>query len=135
MPQGIAALLAYTPDLSPEKSVQTMKQAIQGITTVKITTSHRNTSISGRSVAKGQIIGLINGNLVGSGNNPSDVLINTIQQGPLKSDGLITLYWGSTAKQDEAEYAAERLRKSLGNQEVEVVYGGQPFYHYIASIE
>ncbi|MQF69042.1 DAK2 domain-containing protein [SAR202 cluster bacterium AD-804-J14_MRT_500m] len=135
MPQGIAALLAYTPDLSPEKSIQTMKQAIQGITTVEITTSHRNTSISGRSVAKGQIIGLINGNLVGFGNNPSDVLINTIQQGPLKSDGLITLYWGSTAKQDEAEYAAECLRKSLGNQEVEVVYGGQPFYHYIASIE
>ena len=35
----------------------------------------------------------------------------------------------------EAQMAAEQLGALLPSQEVELVYGGQPLYHYIASIE
>lgn len=135
MPQGIAALLAYNPDVSPEKSFRTMERAIQEITTIEITTAHRNASISGRSIPKGKIIGLMDGEFVGSGDDASNVLVSTIQKGSLRSDGLITLYWGSMTTQHEANSIAEHLQVSFPGQEVEVVYGGQPFYHYIASIE
>jgi dihydroxyacetone kinase-like predicted kinase len=65
--------------------------------------------------------------------------MGVLEEGLLKAElpegGVVTLYRGGEITELEAQTAAERLRAVLPGQEVEVVYGGQPFYHYIASIE
>jgi dihydroxyacetone kinase-like predicted kinase len=48
---------------------------------------------------------------------------------------VVTIYYGSGITLNEAESVAEGVRKRYPNLQVDVVYGGQPYYHYIASIE
>ena len=48
---------------------------------------------------------------------------------------VITLYYGQPIAAPEALALQESLRELYPDQEIEVVDGGQPFYHYIISAE
>ena len=135
IPQGVASLLAYSPEVPPERAIKAMETAIQGVKTLEITTAARNTRISGASVSRGQIIGLLEGELMAAGDSVFDVLKEGLLRADLTEEAILTLYWGGDTQESEAQMAAEQLGALLPGQEVELVYGGQPFYHYIASIE
>lgn len=135
IPQGVAALLAYSPDAAPEEALRAMERAIQDVTTVEVTTAVRDTRLSGVDLSRGQVIGLVDGKLAGANGGPFDVLMDTIRKAPLEPGGVITIYWGGDTQEAEAQDAGEQLRAAFSEQQVDVVYGGQPFYHYLASIE
>ena len=48
---------------------------------------------------------------------------------------IITLYYGQPIAASQAESLRADLRELYPDQEIEVVDGGQPFYHYIISAE
>jgi dihydroxyacetone kinase-like predicted kinase len=48
---------------------------------------------------------------------------------------IITLYYGEDIGEDEANSLAEQLQDLWPKQEIEVIPGGQPHYHYILSME
>ena len=48
---------------------------------------------------------------------------------------VITLYYGQPITAAEASALQESLHELYPDQEIEVVDGGQPFYHYIISAE
>ena len=48
---------------------------------------------------------------------------------------VITLYYGEPVTAEEADALREALGELYPDQEIEVVEGGQPFYHYIISAE
>jgi hypothetical protein len=48
---------------------------------------------------------------------------------------IITLYYGNGVRLEQAETLAEVVRQRYPSQEVEVVEGGQPHYHYLISTE
>ena len=48
---------------------------------------------------------------------------------------MITLYYGQPITAAEASALQESLHELYPDQEIEVVDGGQPFYHYIISAE
>ncbi len=50
-------------------------------------------------------------------------------------DALVTLYTGVTVTDDEAQAAADRIKRRLTGVEVEVVKGGQPHYDYYVAID
>jgi dihydroxyacetone kinase-like predicted kinase len=53
----------------------------------------------------------------------------------LEQSEIITLYYGADTEDAEAEQIAEALRQKYPQLEVEVIYGGQPHYNYILSLE
>ncbi len=135
IPQGVAALLAYSPDLPPEQVLRTMEASVKDIKTLEITTAVRDTVMAGVPVTHGQVIGLLDGGLVAKGTSISRVLQEGLLKAEPPEDGVITLYWGGDTQESEALEAVDPLKAALPGREVEVVYGGQPFYHYVASIE
>ena len=48
---------------------------------------------------------------------------------------LVTLYYGAETAEGEARALARELRRLYPQHDMEVVYGGQPHYYYIASVE
>jgi hypothetical protein len=48
---------------------------------------------------------------------------------------IITLYYGESITPDEAQQLADEIADCYPEQEIEVVDGGQPHYHYILSAE
>ena len=133
--QGIAALLSYVPELPGNQVLQAMKDSIGDIHTVEVTTAHRDTIMDGKSVSRGQVIGLLDDVLVTIGEHVHEVAQRTIVAANPGSGHVVTLYWGGDVQEPQAQTAAQQLEDALPGVEVETVFGGQPFYHYIASIE
>ena len=143
IPQGLAALLAFNPDVSLETNLRSMEDALVAVSTIEVTKAVRSTAISGLPVAQGQYIGLLEGDLVAAGVSALSALQQALSKAMAVEDSrgesvppeILTLYWGADTEESHARDAAEQLRLSIPGVEIEVVYGGQPFYHYIASLE
>ena len=133
--QGIAALLSYVPELPRDQVLQAMEDSIDDVHTVEVTTAHRDTIMDGKSVARGRVIGLLDGVLAAIGEHVHDVAHRTIVAANPGNGHVVTLYWGGDVQEPQAQTAARQLEDALPGVEVETVFGGQPFYHYIASIE
>ena len=78
---------------------------------------------------------LLDGDLVSVGDSALTVLEKTLMKGEPCSGQLVTLYWGLEVEEGQAADAGAHLRESIPGIDVEVVYGGQPSYDYIASLE
>ena len=48
---------------------------------------------------------------------------------------MITLYYGSDVKEDEADALSERVKEEFPDCDVDCLYGGQPVYYYLVSLE
>jgi DAK2 domain fusion protein YloV len=134
-PQGIAALLAINYQADFETNLAAMKSAMEEIETGEVTTATRSTKINGMEVADGQIIGLHDGELKVSGTTVEEVVQALLEEMDTAQREIITLYYGESVSQSDANALADLLKQSWPDQEIEVIAGGQPHYHYILSVE
>ncbi len=135
LPEGVAALLAFNPGEDLEGNLQSMETAISGVRSIEVTRAVRDSTVSGSSVREGQYIGLVDGDLVSVGETVNSVLQEALAGCGPEEGQLVSLYRGGDVGEDEAEDTAESIRLRFPGVEVEQVYGGQPLYHYLASIE
>lgn len=134
VPQGIAALLALQQaDLAT--NVQAMAEAAKAIETGEVTTAVRSVQINGMKVKEGQSIGLVNGKLEAKGASPAEVALALLALMHAEEHEIITVYYGELVTPDEAQELASGIGRQYPEQEIEVVDGGQPYYHYILSAE
>ena len=137
LPQGIAAMINYMPDNTPEENVMSMEEALNGVTVGQITYAVRDTEIDGQKVKEGDFMGILGGKIVCSHpeiNISVKELINTIMA---DDPDVLTVYLGADAKDDTAANAdiESYITENYGDCELEIVYGGQPVYHYIFAAE
>jgi len=135
IPQGVAALLALDYEADLETNGNIMRQAIPLVNTVEVTRAVRSTQINNIKVKKKQAIGLLDGELVAVGNNPTEVLHETLSKLDVSGKEIVTIYFGADTTQAEAERASTMAREEHPQLQVEVVRGGQPHYNYIVSVE
>lgn len=135
VPQGVSALLAFNLEEPLERNLTSMGDALGGVSTIEVTQAVRSTSIEGTKVEAGQFIALLEGDLASVAESPEDAL-KAAMDGVLNSaDQIVTLYRGEDASEAEAEEFCRQLEAQMSGLEVELVYGGQPHYHYLASVE
>ena len=133
--QGIAAMLAFNPEIDFAENLDRMEKARTAVRTGEITAAVRSTRIGGTSVQKGQIIGLLDRELVAVGSEPNEVLVELLHKANVGKGDLVTVYRGGNLTQESSEMAVREVTEAFPGVEVEEVYGGQPHYHYIVSIE
>jgi len=135
IPQGIAASLAFSYDMDLEQNSRIMEEATKGVKTLALTKAIRNVQLNGLEIKKGYYIAILNDEaLVGSGNNASDVILKALGKTNTANVEIITIYYGAETKDAEAESIAKEIRDRYP-VEVEVLYGGQPYYNYVISLE
>ena len=113
-----------------------MEEALPTVRTVEITRSVRTTSIKGVAVKEGQAIAVVDDELRLAAESPEDAAALALRD--LAGEGgtsLISLYYGAETSESTANGLAERLRSEIAGHEVDVIYGGQPHYQYIISLE
>ncbi len=135
IPQGISALLALNPQASLESNLQLMNEAIKEVDTGEITTATRSVEIDGVKVAKGQIIGLVNDRLVTANSTIESVIWPMLEEMNLGQREILTLYYGDEVPSEQAAALSQQISQRYPEQEIEVIGGEQPFYHYILSVE
>jgi len=112
-----------------------MEQVAHGVQTAEITTATRAAQINGVSVEKGEFIGLLDEVLTASGSTLEEVVQDMLGQMKADECEIITVYYGEDIAGAEAQKLADEIQASYPDQEVELVDGGQPHYHYILSVE
>ena len=132
---GIAAAVAFQPDLDPEENAARMEEAAQRVRTGTITYAVRDSDFENMHICEGDIIGLHNGKVAYQADNTRDVAISLMKDIVTEDDGLITIYYGKETKQEEAEELAGELEEMFPDCDVEVHSGGQPLYYYLISVE
>jgi len=135
IPQGISALIAFIPENDFEINVEQMKQAVSTVRTIEITKATRNTKANGIKVEKGEIIGLLDGELLGVGDSNWNVIFQLLERIDAATASILTLYFGKDADENEAEQISERIHQEYPEMKIGVVNGGQPNYTYIISLE
>ena len=137
VPQGISAMLSFDPDQPEDSIVSTMEESIKRVHTAQITYAARDSEFDGHSIKEGEYLALLDGALVGSYTAFDEMLqsfVPSVQKLDMDPE-LITLYYGENVSEDDANSTGEALGKFFPDAEVAVIYGGQPIYYYMISIE
>ncbi|HHV46197.1 MAG TPA: DAK2 domain-containing protein [Tissierellia bacterium] len=135
IPEGISSLIAFDPELEVEENIENMKEAFKHVITGQVTYSVRDSEINNKKINKNDIIGISKGEVVSNGNNIEEVSFNLIKSIVNENSSLITIYYGNGIEEDEAERLADLIKSEYEDFDVEVLYGGQPLYYYIFSVE
>ena len=135
VPQGISAMLNFSPDESEESLVGAMGEAIGSVHTAMVTYAARDSDFDGHSIHAGEYLALLDGSLIGSYTNTRTLFKELSWAVDDFHPEFITVYYGEDVTGEEAETAAETIRGNFPDAEVSVVSGGQPVYYYMISVE
>ncbi len=135
IPQGIAAMLAFKEENDVEKNIKSMTEAIKEVKTGQVTYAVRDTVYNDMEIKKDEIIALFDGEIVNHGNNPESQAIELIQKMVDEDSFLITLFYGDKVDKSDAESLKAKIEEVAEECDIEIIYGGQPLYYYIISVE
>ncbi|MBO6163981.1 MAG: DAK2 domain-containing protein [Lachnospiraceae bacterium] len=136
IPQGIAAMIAYSPVDDVETNTAEMIAALDDIHTGQVTYAVRNTMIDDKEIHEGDYMGLgDHSSLLAVGNSIEQVTLDMISAMVDDASELISIYTGADVTEEDAEALEEKLTELFPDVEVEINPGGQPIYYYIVSVE
>ncbi len=135
IPQGVAALMSYSPMESLVNNQEAMTRALSGVITGEVTFAVRNSSYNGLNIQEGDIIGLKDGDITCLGKDAAQVLLDLLSACVENDDSFITIYYGHDVNEREAQNVLEKAQSLFPSAEVELYYGGQPLYFYLFSVE
>ncbi len=135
IPQGVSALVAYDREASFEDNAEAMDAASSTVRTMEVTRATRSVRLNGIDVREGRFIGLLDGELLTTGDDALAVLNDLLDRVDASGAEVVTLYYGAGTREAEAEKVRLALEKRYPGFQIETVNGGQPHYNYIVSVE
>lgn len=135
LPQGLAALGRFGFESALDDNVASMTAAIGDVACIEITTAVREVEINGVDVKEGQLIGLLDGDLVASGTDLSDIVTATFAALEDIEPELLTVFTGADASDEETERLEKEISDLYPDAEIEIIAGNQPHYHFVIGVE
>ncbi|NLK20964.1 MAG: DAK2 domain-containing protein [Epulopiscium sp.] len=135
VPQGIAAMIGYEPNRNMEDTLKSMNESMSYVTTGQITFAVRDTSIGDRNIKEGNILGIVEGDIVVVSEKLEEATKELIDNIIDDDSEIVSIYYGEDVEEDGADKIKEYIEENYPDCEVEIHYGGQPLYYYIFSVE
>lgn len=135
IPEGLSAMLAFNPDGTLEDNIEAMNNAKEQVKSASVTYAVRTTNVDGFDLEKGDIIGLDEKSIIAKGNLVKETTMTLIDKLFNPDMCNITLFYGKEIPEEEAQKLVEELEEKYPNCDVTLLYGGQPVYYYIISLE
>lgn len=135
IPQGITAVINFVFDKTPEENAKFMEESMKNVKSGQVTYAVRDTSIDGKIIKQGNIMGIDDSKIAAVGESIKDTTIELIESMLEEDSELVSLYYGEEIKEEDANELAEELMNAHSDIEVEVLCGGQPIYYYMISVE
>lgn len=135
VPQGITALVNFMPDLTSQENQENMTAEMERVKTAQITYAVRTTNIDGMDIEKGDIMAIGDKGMLAVEHSPEEAAKAALKAMLDEDSELVTIYYGSDVKEEDAEKLKEEAAKEFPDKELELQYGGQPIYYYMISAE
>ena len=141
MPEGLAALMAYDPEVDAPANVLPMRRAAEAIVTGEVTQAVRSSKTEAGPVEAGDWMGIVSG--AGSGRRgivaiAEDLLGATeslLEHLIVDDSELVTVIAGADATDDTTAKLEAWFADRFPGVELELHDGGQPLYPYLFGVE
>jgi hypothetical protein len=135
IPEGLAAILAYHPDESPERLIEAMRRAAAGCRSGEMTRAVRAAATPVGEIAEGDWLGLVDGRVAAAGPDAVETGLEVVRGLLSAETELVTAILGVDADPDVVAGIGRWLERHRPDVEVEVHAGGQPLYPYLFGAE
>lgn len=135
IPQGFTALFNFDDQADPEENRKQMTESADSIITGQITYAVRDTEINGLKIKKDDYIGLINDQIVQTGQDRDQLLLALLEKYVNEEASLVTVYAGDGIEEEGFNRLAKKVENCYSDLDVDFEFGNQPTYFYIFSIE
>lgn len=135
IPQGLAALMAFSPDVSLAENVETMTEEMSFVSSGEITNAVRDTEINGVEIKKDQYMAILDGKIIAAVDGLNAAVHALIERMAENDAELITLYYGENVTDNDVELLLNDLRSAFDTIDFEHYEGGQLVYPFIVSAE
>ena len=135
IPQGIAAMVGYMPEVDVEENKDGMTECYQNIMSGQVTYAVRDTTINGKTIRNGDIMGIDDEGIRAVGTDVAQTTLDLLSQMVDADSELISLYYGENVTGEQAEELAAKVEEMFQDVEIETNFGGQPIYYYMVSVE
>lgn len=136
VPQGITALMNVDFEAEDAQSItDSMNESLSVVATAQITYAARNSDFDGFEIKEGDYLALMEGKLFGTDGSIDTLLSQLAAEAVKREATFISLYFGEDVKEEDAQMAGKLFEAACPDAEVSVLYGGQPVYYYIISLE
>ncbi len=135
IPEGITAMINYNIGEGVEENVSNMIDSLSYVKTAMVTYAVRETSIDDKKIEEGDILGMLGGNISVVSKDIMEGTKELIDNAIDEDSEMISIYYGSDVKEEDANELAQYIEEKYPDCEVEVQMGNQPLYYYIISVE
>jgi len=135
IPEGISAVLAFDASSSIEENKENMEEIITNVRSGSVTYAVRTTNVDGIDVKVGDIMGLDEHSVLTTGKSVTETTLDLIDKLVSADSSNITLFYGEGVTEEDASILQSRLEEKHPELDISVVFGGQPVYYYIISVE
>ena len=137
IPQGITAMINFEATRSAKENEDAMVESLSTVATGQLTYAVRDTSIDGKEIKNGDIMGLGDSGLLAVGKDIDSTLIEMLDEMMKENDEaeLISVYYGEDVTEEDAEAVVAKIEEKYPDTDVELQLGGQPIYYYLVSVE
>ena len=137
VPQGISAMINFEESRSSKDNESFMLDALKSVATGQLTYAVRDTTIEGKEIKNGDIMGLGDVGLIAVGKDIDATLIEMLEKmlESNKEAELISVYYGEDITKAQAESVVSMLEEKYPDLDIELQMGGQPVYYYLVSVE
>ena len=136
IPQGLSAMLAFDESSSFEDNRLSMTQAIDNVLSGQLTFAARDSEYDGHKIKNGDILAFANSKLIFTERDVNKACVKLVKNLINKDSTFVTIMYGKDVEENKVDELKQSLAMKLNNDiEVNVIYGGQPVYYYIISVE
>ncbi|MBR5782907.1 MAG: DAK2 domain-containing protein [Clostridia bacterium] len=135
IPQGISAMLGFSPEQTAEENEAAMNESVSAVKTAHITYAARDSVFDGNEIKEGQLLGLLENKVSFVEDDIVALAVKLVEPMVDEYTAYISLFYGEGTNAEEAEVVRSRVQELAPAAEVVTLEGGQPVYSYIISVE
>lgn len=133
--QGMTALLDFNKDLSLAENAENMAANLDDVKSGQVTVAVRDTTIDGRTIRKGDYMGIVDGTIVVTNADQKKAAVEMVGHMLDEDSEIVTIIYGKDGSEQEAQAIKAAVLTLDDELEVEIHAGDQPVYPYLISVE
>lgn len=133
--QGMTALLSFDMTADLKQNQENMTAALETVKSGQITTAIRDSEIGPLKITKGDLIGLVDGDIVVSGQDVVQVSQDLVAKMVDSDSEVVTILVGADGNENQAQQISEQIAATFPDLETEIHAGDQPIYPYLIAVE
>lgn len=134
--EAFSALIMLDKSASAEENYENMKDVLGTVAVGEVTTAVKDShDANGNDIKNGDVIGIMNGEIISVGSELDDVVLDLIEKSDPDDYDTCTILAGSDYSEEQTDVLVEKIEDKFPSLEVDPHDGGQPLYPVIFSLE